>query len=529
MKTNIFKLSFIALAATVMISCSQDEEMNNENQDKILAVNTTVQNFVSDASTRVIDEETQNGYETKFETDDQIGVYVITGDGTMMCKNMPMTYNADKEWESASPLYFYKNATYLAYSPYNAALSGESIESADDIKTYFINTIFPASSSYKGCDLMTATVTTGDQLPSGNTSAITFNFAHAMSMVELVVPVAKYITDAGFEYAQPTFKVELNKKEGTAGSEVEIKNLLALGGGVYRALLPAVASGVTDKDLIFSGELLVGNGTRPVYFETQTAFTPLSGTYKKVNVTYTGAPSGVKTRNLEVGDYYYADGSIVPHDNVDGIPLANRIGIIYKVGDGTTAIVGDKTNACVIAFNDLKGFRWNDVVAESQALVTEVGPITTFADALVAGSGYLDYDTDCGTITTKLTEFKGLYTTPETSTGWYIPSISELITMVNALQNKGVDDLSKEDVIATDKGTLNGANWSRNGNYITNICNALKVQGSTDAWWMWSVNESEAKKVWAINLQTNKIEVHSGRDKNVGSSATYTLRPVLAF
>jgi len=525
MKTNIFKLSFIALAATAMMSCSQDEELNNnENQDKTLAVITTVQNFVSDdASTRVIDEEAPGGgYETKFETGDQIGVYAITGSGTIMCKNMPMTYNASKEWESVSPLYFYKNTTYVAYSPYNAALSNVTIESADDIKTYFISTVYPTSTSYKDCDLMTATVTTDSQLPTGNTSAMTFNFAHAMSMVELVVPVAKYKTTAGFEYAKPTFSVELSKEEGTTGTVELVKNLLPIGGGVYRALLPAVASGVTDKDLIFSGELLVGNGTRPVYFETQTAFTPLSGTYKKVNVTYSGAPSATATdRDLEVGDYYYADGSIVPHDDPDGIPTANRIGVIYKVGDGTTPIVGDKANACVIAFNCVKDIRWNDVGGDSQALVTKAGEIKTFAAALAAESGYLDYDTDCGTITTKLTEFKGLYSAPETSTGWYIPSISELVVVVNTMYGS--------EVISSSTGTLNGENWTRSGNFVGNIKKVLELSDGFKEWW-WSVNESETKKVWAVNLEdNNKIEVHSGRDKNIGTYTNYTLRPVLAF
>ena len=126
MKTNILKLSLMALVATAcMVGCTQDEDIANvADSNKALKVTATVQGFTPDAATRVTDEANGDDYVTKFEEGDKIGVYVFMEDGTMMCKNLPMTYAADGTWTSETPLYFYKEATYIAYSPYNTKCIG---------------------------------------------------------------------------------------------------------------------------------------------------------------------------------------------------------------------------------------------------------------------------------------------------------------------------------------------------------------------------------------------------------------------
>lgn len=523
MKTNIFKLSFMAFAAIALITgCSQNNEMlPDEGQNIVLKVSTSVQHFTPDATSRVIDEPVTGGYETKFETGDKIGVYVIAEDGTMMCKNMPMTYNATQEWESSSPLYFYKNATYIAYSPYNANLSGGTVLKEDHIKDYFINTVIQdPSKSYSECDLMTASATTGNDLPAANTSALTFNFAHAMSMVEFVIPVSNYKTPEGYEYSGPIFGLQLKKKEGAATAE-KIENINALGKGVYRTLLVPVDANVTDKDMLFSGELFVGDGTQPVYFTTQEAFRPTSGTYKKVNVTYAGAPDPtvVVTRSIEVGDYYYSDGGIVPKDAAV-IPSKNCIGVIFKVTSTTDPInIGGKTQACVLGLKNIKT-KWG----RKGSLQTQSGAKADFAEAYQVANGYIERDTNCGDITGTLNSYKENYSAPEISTNWYIPTLREVITAINNLQGNEV-------IIVN--GTED--NWSLMPNpTVDNMIDALNLNNeenyTVNEWW-WTINEVNVDNVWGVHVRAS-IEINSSRPKDQNQQNTsnpYMLRPVLAF
>ena len=55
-----------------------------------------------------------------------------------------------------------------------------------------------------------------------------------------------------------------------------------------------------------------GSSTEPQSIDLE------SGTCKVYNVTYDKVSSDVVTRDLEVGDFYYTDGSIYPYGNQQG-------------------------------------------------------------------------------------------------------------------------------------------------------------------------------------------------------------------
>lgn len=540
MRTNILKLSFMALAATVfMTGCSQDEDLTNGvNQNNILTVSATVQNFIPDAATRVTDVANGTGYETKFEENDQIGVYAITDDGTVMCKNMPMTYTSTGTWTSTSPLYFYKNATYIAYSPYNATVSTLSItqdNAITEITNYFMNTVLTdGTKTYKDCDLMTASATTAEALPEAGASAITFNFAHAMSMVEFVIPVKNYKTTSGYEYSGPIFGLNLEKQEGVAAKASIAK--LALGKGVYRSLLAPVAAGVEDKDVTFSGEFYVGDGTQPVYFSTSTAFKPTAGSFKKVSVTYTNAPdpTDIETRDIAVGDYYYADGGIVPGTETT-IPSRDCIGIVYST-DMTGTDTG-KSNGYVIALNDAekengeKNLWFNgdgldyfsSYTAVDATMMADLKGFTAKNNLEVAGKLTTTFEACAAAVGIGVKPVA----CPDNTTGWYLPTLAQLLTAFTNLAGTSIDlpNYTGGDV-TMDRDVLLAPFIKADGNAD------FPIAGSdVSFFWTCSVNSVD-NKIWTLqfNYKGNNKKFYSSQFQTTKmNNRNLHVRPVLAF
>lgn len=528
MKTDIFKLSFMALAVTAfMVSCTQDGDLVNttDTNNKVLKVTTTVKDFRPDANTRVADEidpEDGNNYITRFEEGDKMGVYAFTDDGTVMCRNLPMTYTVDGKWASDSPLYFYKNATYIAYSPYNANISNVELTSENAVSAitnYFVTTVFTdASKTYAECDLMTASATTDNNLPEADASAITFNFTHAMSMVEFIIPVKNYKSPTtGYEYSGPVFDVKLQKQEG-AGAKVDV-TALALGKGVYRSLLAPVAADVADKDMTFHGEMMVGDGTQPVYFSTQTAFKPEAGKYKKVTVSYTNSPDpAVEERDLKVGDYYYSDGGIVPGDAVT-IPQKNLVGIVFNVGTSVNDQARGWNNGYVMAIKAV-GSRWSwnngPTTGKYPAIDTDEGK-KAFAENMdgfdLTEQLKNNDNTKDITILETLSNFEPKLIANKTS-GWYIPSPGQFIALLINIGKYNAAD-------GEDFTVHNGNRY----NCLITIGDKFAAVGGTELWeFTWTVVEANADNAYALQKK-NSSAGFFGRQKKT----EYHLRPVLAF
>ena len=170
---------------------------------QVLNISVNTQDFVSEDGSRAT---TDAGRTTAFVEGDAMGVYVISNDGTVICNNEKFVYNGTA-WEAANELYYWKNANYIAYYPYNAELTSQNITSVDVVDV--IKTKFAESAdfytqntaeAYEKADLMLAKV------PKPANGTIQFNLAHQFSMVEINVPVRKYETSAAqgsFEYTAP--------------------------------------------------------------------------------------------------------------------------------------------------------------------------------------------------------------------------------------------------------------------------------------------------------------------------------------
>ena len=284
MKTNLWKLSCMALAmAAIVMGCNQNNELGTpapSGEEDVLNVVATANDFVSSDPTSRISE---TNYTTTFEKDDAIGVFVVR-DGEALVSNMKMTLGSDNVWagENDAKLYYYKDADYIAYSPYTEGLS---VTSEAEIISHFTTKLQGSTgqstlADYQAADLMTASVAAAEVTRGQN---ITFSFAHKMSMIEIKVPIRAYKTSGTtpYEYSAPLgLSVEIDNAEYalcTFGKETTGESGSEVTKGIYRCIVAP-----SDAALNVEGEFQ--DGSAPVYFPA-TAGTALSVTPKAGEVT----------------------------------------------------------------------------------------------------------------------------------------------------------------------------------------------------------------------------------------------------
>lgn len=332
MKTNILYFPLLVLLSAVSLcGCSNDDEpVVTATDGTTLTVIARADGFASTDGTAQTGtphtRASESGYTTTFVKGDQIGVFAVK-DGSVItgCQNMPLTYNGTS-WSGSAPVYKYAGATYFAYYPYTADMNSKT--SVDEIVTAFNATVTAATdqstyAKYTACDLMTATA----ESPISGTS-LSFSFTHKMSLIEIPLPVQKYKTtdnaDA-YEYSAPVLNPTFSLTLSGSGGATTIKPC-PMGNGAFRYIVPAGTSGVT-----VSGAFNTADGKTIEYSKSSLSLS--AGNYKRLNVTYSGAPSTTPTvRALAVGDYFYSDGGIVPED-ASNPPKEGCIGIVYWLGD----------------------------------------------------------------------------------------------------------------------------------------------------------------------------------------------------
>ena len=328
MKKNLLNIPlFVLLFAVSLCGCSNDDEPVATTTDgTTLTVIARADGFASTDGTAQTGipqtRASESGYTTNFVKGDQIGVFAMK-DGSVIadCKNVPLTYNG-AAWEGT--VYKYTGATYFAYYPYTADMNDKT--SVDDIVTAFNTTVTAATdqstyAKYTACDLMTATAASPT---SGKT--LTFTFTHQMSLIEISLPEQKCKSTDGadaYEYFTPALGATFSLTQSNGGSTMSIQPC-PMGNGIYRYIVPVGTSSVT-----VSGEFNTADSKTIEYSKSSLSLS--AGSYKRLNVTYSGSNNAV-VRALVVGDYYYSDGSICPGD-ASYPPSEDCLGIVYWLGD----------------------------------------------------------------------------------------------------------------------------------------------------------------------------------------------------
>lgn len=539
MKTNLWKLSCMVLAiAAITTSCTQNEELETptpSNDGDVLNVVATANDFVSSDPTSRISE---TNYTTTFEKDDAIGVFVVR-DGEAVVSNMKMTLDTDgTTWagENGAKLYYYKDADYIAYSPYTEGLS---VTSETEIVDYFTTKLEGTTgqstlAEYQAADLMTASVKAADVQRGQD---ISFSFTHKMSMIEIKVPIRAYKTwgENPYEYSAPLgLKVTMaeasaagkefslctfgQKTTGEAGSEVTK--------GIYRCIVAP-----SETTLNVKGEFQ--DGSVPVYFpatgETVLSVTPEAGKYKGIDVNYT-YQNYTATRDLQVGDYYYADGSIWPEE-LDNAPKTDCVGIIFSTVTSDTDQGLKWSHGYVIALENTTGevgtySKWGTGDLDGNKLAIN-SPLTNM-------DGY--------TISDKLSDSDAVkaakaytVTIPESTSGWYLPSAAQLAAFLNnmcsndgwAFNETNAYDNGKDQEKKVSALQSIEPKFSKVGGYLLNTNTYSSAPGAdvtSDRWW--STTEVSSSQSWALELKSNGQVKLLERNKSDNQAS---VRPVFAF
>lgn len=553
MKTNSWKITFMALAmATAMTGCNQNNELGTpapSSEEDVLNVVATANDFVSsDATSRV----SETDYTTTFEEGDAIGVFVVR-DGEALISNMKMTLGADgTTWagENGAKLYYYKDADYIAYSPYTDGLSATS---ETEIVNYFTTKLEGTTgqstlADYQAADLMTAFVAAAEVTRGQN---INFKFAHQMSMIEIKVPIRAYKTRGGYEYSAPLgLSVEIDNAEyalctfgkettGDAGSEVTK--------GIYRCIVAP-----SDAALNVEGEFQ--DGSVPVYFPAtggNLSVTPKAGNYKGFDVNYTYESYNAE-RDLEIGDYYYADGSIYPK-KLGNAPKTGCVGIIFSTETSVTDQANNWSHGYVVSLFDTDDintkYSWSTVNEDITGLNLYEKTVDSFTSAFADYDGYSatqailaapSYSAAAyAAVNAAVTYGKEI---PSLTSGWYLPSIGQVALIIN---NLGVANGTQTSKMFTPQNAMEGLGGGKfdekSGAPEAMLALQQTLQkvggefyyypiaenpGYGYRWWTSSGVQGDNTKAWSIDTNSYKFLLYDASKSETGNMH---VRPVFAF
>lgn len=532
MKTNIAYF-FGALGLMALASCSSDDDNQNlSTSNRIVPVSEV--NVMTRAG-----QDVQTG--TTITKDVQAGFFITDGSVTEQTEtvqdNIALTATGDGGFSSATQLFFplSKSAGVYAYAPYQ---SGATLTAAN---TFTVQTDQSEDGSYLASDLLIGApadnpVTATDAAEQ----TVALKFDHKLSKVNINVEAS-----AGYDLSTSTIRLlntrtscTFDVKSGTVAPAGATEPVTA---ATYTAAQTAYkcAAIIVPQTVAAGKQFLVvdmgsGAGRKSLYvrldadktFESGHEYTynvKISGT--QVTMTLAGelnqwtsetpedvnAAEGtedVPDRDPQVGDWYTAAGKFV--DGTTTAP-ANTIGIVFS----TTVSAADAAagyKAYVSALSDLGNTKWTSdntdplVTTQLTAAFTATG-----AEAVADLNGltsttaiWAKLDGDYANLVA-MKSAKALagygageqFAAPATSSGWFVPSVGQLIQLAKAVYETEADVTDAKVTFAggyTGKGWFNKLAELRANDIVPSAAaNDFLNTGNPT---YWTVSESDASSLW---------------------------------
>ena len=530
----------LCLSALAVVSCSKDETVlpGRTATGEPFAITVTDGGYANaDApATRAV----ENGYTTEFTQGDACGLYIVRNgniveSNLMLIAETSSSTGGELAWKVRDSesndvdLYYNADCRYFVYYPYQTDMTDKVNASASDEASFFaplINGWQPLSdqsdykTGYTASDLMTAIGSVGTKNADGK-RPLTFFLTHRMALVVIEMPKTVYkFADAGI----PDYTVQSEATfTGTAKP-------LRMADGTYRYLLPT--SLPTSLPTI---EGSYDEGNRGVTITP--SYPVIQNGYKIYKVD--GAATIQKDYHLQVGDFFLADGRVLPKDaEASVVQAADVVGIVFqtdksRIGAKEKEKLGgeDKVHGLVMSVkNAKKDLQWGPYRID-EGLTKCVTKADNYND--ISGYG------NCEHIRTNRKGFDSYpafkaadnYNTtcpvPATTTGWYLPASGQ---WWDILQNLGgCPALARQDEqTSMQSGDFT---WSGQGN-VSATLNVWMEKIAADSKndfngspRLWSSSEYSGSyaRFWLVGSDGD-VCCHWVYKNNYG-----TVRPVLAF
>lgn len=384
---------------------------------------------------------TENGYTTEFNNGDAIGIFALKNFETANVATVDDVYNlklvytkaADSSgsWAPASGdthvLYSYDDdLAYVAYYPYR-----EGITIKQDIKTEIFKDLAanaklqPATdqstpAAYTGSDLMAAFARPTTDPSDANKKVLTLAFEHLHALLVLKTNKLFYCippVGAGFEYSDPMLGTDATAKDAVINGI----QALPMGDGTFRAIVKT-----TSEEVIPTGSYKTTGDKSVLYTGTTLAAATLTaGKYYTQQVNMLESPMESVIRPLQEGDFFCSNGKISPYEAYSF--SSSVLGVVFYVGrhPEDNGVYVDKNGNSM----EVHGYVINRSEATDQwhnGGETDFGTYKSTTDfngyfntqkLQAIAPGYNDM----------MKYVRSLTNSPQTTSGWFLPSIGQLI------------------------------------------------------------------------------------------------------
>lgn len=414
------KILNIALSMALLLcitSCISNTDVV-DGKSYPLAVSVSNSGFTSVSGTKAMTRATESEYVTIFTKGDQIGLYVVNSSNTVETANLCLTYDGTNwNYPTGTMIYYNSTSNYFAYYPYQSTISGVPTTSAATTATNFFSTLISnwqpstdqsSQAKYTASDLMVGTGIVGT-LASNATRPMTFNMRHQMALIDLNIPYYYLSTDNNYTY--------------TLGLTYVGFNPFHLSKGNYRYIIkPATSTS------IWGSYCPTTSSTASNAFNK--AFSVAQGTYQTMNVD--GGAVGT-SHTLAIGDYYLNDGSVIPNTTTNKYLLDKTIGVIFSTSTSATDKGHGWTHGYAMALKNAA----KDIIWGPNTVDTPIPNISSESEIKNSMDGYTETHLINNTYTLSPTNYPVFYyalnynvTTPQGSSGWYLPSIGQWYSII---------------------------------------------------------------------------------------------------
>lgn len=531
---NIYHLLQAALLL-LLVSCTQEEFPAVQDKAQQLTISVTDGGYTSaveNMKTRVETRAVENGYTTEFTEGDACGFYMMRG-GKPVYSNVKLT--AEKDAATGGIMWKTDGTTlaagmdgesYYLYYPYQADMAGKTATPAEGAVMTDAEFFKPlidgwqpgddqsTHAAYTASDLMTAG---GSTTGTGNTIHLSFAMKHRMALAVIEMPKTVYKF------------IDANVPDYTVGAEATFTGTakpLRMADGTYRYLVPPSMPAIWGS---------YDDGDRDFTINTSAPH-PIKGEYKRYKVD--GAVETIRNYILQVGDFFLADGNLMPnYADAREVRTVNVVGIVFqtdpkRIGQAEKNKLGGNVHGLVMAVKNATTFQSWGLFGTDEDLAKCETKARNYSD--ISGYGNCEHIRANRGNFDRYPAFKaadGYNTTcpvPATTTGWYLPASGQ---WWDILQNLGgCTALAKPDEQASSQDDDFG--WSGQGD-VPAALNAWMEKIATDSKdnfrsgkWFWSSSEYSEffARYWYV--QSNG-RVGCYWDRKDGSSVG--VRPVLAF